>query len=86
MLKSLATPDVKSRVRIVSLIAVTLLVLSCSLFVTSAQEQQGNQQIRPRRVGSDAQQQKPDGKAKASQTETPEGQEVDEGDVVRRHL
>jgi len=80
MLKSLATPDVKSRARIVSFIA-TLLILSCGLFVTSAQ-QQGSRQIRPRRVGSDAQQ-KPDGKAQAAQTETPEGQEVDEGDVVR---
>jgi VWFA-related protein len=83
MLKSLATPDVKSRVRIVSLLAVTFLLISCGLFVASAQEQQqSNQQIRPRRVGSDAQQ-KPDGKAQGSQTETPTGEEVDEGDVVR---
>ncbi|HEX8888219.1 MAG TPA: VWA domain-containing protein [Pyrinomonadaceae bacterium] len=82
MLKSLATPDVKSRVRIVSLLAVIFLIISCGLFAASAQAQQSNQQIRPRRVGSDAQQ-KPDGKAQGSQTETPAGEEVDDGDVVR---
>jgi Ca-activated chloride channel family protein len=80
MLKSLATPDVKSTARIVSLLAI-LLIFSCGLLVTSAQQQSGQQQ-RPRRVGIDAPQQG-DGKAKTSQTPTPEGVEVDEGDVVR---
>src|SRR5437763_1352159 len=80
MLKSPATPNAISTARIASLLAI-LLIFSCGLFVTSAQ-QQSNQQQRPRRVGSDAPQ-KTDGKTKASSTPTPEGLEVDEGDVVR---
>jgi VWFA-related protein len=79
MLKSLATPDAKSRTRTVSTL-VAILIFSCGLLVTTAQ--QSNQQQRPRRVGGDAQQ-KTDGKAKPSQTPTPAGEEVDEGDVVR---
>jgi VWFA-related protein len=80
MLKSLATPNAISTARVTSSLA-TLLIFSCGLFVASAQ-QQINQQQRPRRVGSDAPQQT-DGKAKTSQTPTPVGEELDDGDVVR---
>lgn len=79
MLKSLANPSASTTCRLVSLLGV-LLVFACGSLVTTAQQQQGNQQQRPRRVGDNAPQQT-GGTAKPSST--PDGEEVDEGDVVR---
>jgi VWFA-related protein len=91
MPKNLATPKrakaLQSKRRTRALICVFAIFLSL-IAVTSAQQQQpppptSPQQQRPRRVKGAGAQPSPAATPGASQTETPAGEEVDEGDVVR---
>ena len=83
MKKTLANRNGRKMTRAALLIIASVALLS-GLVVTSAQQtpQNGQQQQRPRRVGSDAKKTQT-ASTVTSSTPTPAGEEVNEGDVVR---
>src|SRR5437868_8731059 len=83
MKKTLANRNGRKMTR-AALPIIALVALLSGLVVTSAQQtpQNGQQQQRPRRVGSDAKKTQT-ASTGTSSTPTPAGEEVNEGDVVR---